>query len=352
MQLPEITQKLKDSLDQWGVSAKVAVRGRNVIEIRMEASDAIKEQYAIKPTNLTKRPSVKTHATVRPYDNSPKHFQKKPEPTNGFNLHLQQHKDSLNSDDLNRLLGLTRGYPFLSATKPESKVWESTCREIIWMASGLFVDSHKWDKGWLSKVEEKGGGPALLRDKFKDIPSVIDCVQECLDYIADAHEHGGYWYPPLEKGKIPRKSLASFLCSLTKAGTEWSPFCEVLWELNKDTAIKSAVPKLALIAAEQILKESQYLSSMPTNLMATYWAGVKKYVDWYYANRDDLLSIVDNRVRLADVGMAVTLVREWNASASGRALPTAFIFPGSDKWFRFAQWCKSYRNVTIPDYRK
>lgn len=352
MRLPEITQKLKDSLEQWGVPARVAVRGRNIIEIRMEDSDEILEQYSIQPKNLTKRPLVKTHATARPYDSSPRHTPKKPEPKSGFNLHLQQHKDSMDAENLNKLLGLTRGYSFLSATRDNTKVWDTTCREIIWMASGLFVDSHKWDKGWLSKMEEKGGGPAILKDRFKDIPSVIDCVQECLDYVANAHEHGGYWYPPLEKGKVPRKSLASFICSQTKAGTEWSPFCEVLWEMNKDTAIKSAVPRLACIAAEQILKESQYLSSIPNSMLATYWTGVKKYVDWYYAHRDELLSIVDNRVRLADVGMAVMLVREWNASASGRALPTAFIYPGSDKWFRFTQWCKTNRGVILPDYRR
>jgi hypothetical protein len=86
--------------------------------------------------------------------------------------------------------------------------------------------------------------------------------------------------------------------------------------------------------------------------MAAYWNGVKKYVDWYYANRDMLMSAVNNRVRLADVGMAVTLVKEWNASASGRALPAAFIYPGSEKWFRFTQWCKTNRNVSIPDYRQ
>ena len=64
------------------------------------------------------------------------------------------------------------------------------------------------------------------------------------------------------------------------------------------------------------------------------------------------MSVVNNRVRLADVGMAVTLVKEWNASASGRALPASFIYPGSEKWFRFTQWCRTNRNVSIPDYRQ
>ena len=79
---------------------------------------------------------------------------------------------------------------------------------------------------------------------------------------------------------------------------------------------------------------------------------VKKFVDWYYAHRDELMSRVDNRVRLADISMATTLVKEWNASASGRALPLTYVYPGNEKWFRFVQWCKTNRNVVIPDYRK
>ena len=93
--------------------------------------------------------------------------------------------------------------------------------------------------------------------------------------------------------------------------------------MNKDTAIKSALPKLAVTAAEQAIKDSEYLRGMPSTSMATYWNGVKKFVDWYYANRDMLMSVVDNRVRLADVGMAVTLVKEWNASANGKGFTSS-----------------------------
>lgn len=351
MQVSEIVNKVKDSLEQWGVSARVVVKGKDTLEIRIVASDPFTEQFSIKPAEGSKRPVVKTHATARPVSDTPRTKPKKERP-NGFNLHMTQHKDSMSIDDLNRLLGLTKGYPFLSATRAESKVWETTCREVVWLSAGLFVDSHKWDKKWLSKTEAKGGGPAIVRGRFKDIPSVLDAIENCLNYIAEAHNNGGYWYPPLENGKIPRKSLASFLCTQTKSGAEWSPFCEVLWEMNKDAAIKSALPKLAVSAAEMVIKESQYLKSQPPAAMAVYWSGVKKFVDWYFVNRDVLLSEVNNRVRLADIGMAVTLVKEWNASASGRALPLSFIYPGADKWFRFTQWCKTNRNVSIPDYRQ
>ena len=351
MEFTEITQRIKDSLKQWGVSANVVVRGKNTLEVRVVQQDAM-SAFTIKPTTPTKRMSVKTHASTVFDKDPPKETKPKVERRNGFNLHLLSHKDAMSSDDLNTLLGLTKGYAFISATRPESKVWETTCREVVWLSTGLFADSHKWDKKWLTKTEAKGGGPSVLRGRFKDVPSVIATLTECLNFVAHAHENGGYWYPPIENGKIPRKSLASFICSQTKSGTEWSPLCEVLWEMNKNTAIKSSVPKLALTAAEQILKESSYLSTLPPALMAAYWNGVKKYVDWYYANRDMLMSAVNNRVRLADVGMAVTLVKEWNASASGRALPAAFIYPGSEKWFRFTQWCKTNRNVSIPDYRQ
>lgn len=341
--LPKLNEWLKDV----GVSARVVVRGKDLLEIRLETQDLFTEQFAA-PRRL---PVVRTHATVRENRPKPAPKPKVEAPKRGFNLHLVAHKDSMSDADLSRLHELTQSYSFLSATKLNSKVWETTCREVVWLATGFFVDSHKWDKKWMAKTEQKGGGPALLKGRFTDIPSAIDTIEKCLDYVENAHRTSGYWFPPLENGKIPRKSLASFICSQTKAGTEWSPFCEVLWEMNKDTAIKSSLPKLAINAAELAIKDSEYLRGMPSSSMANYWNGVKKFVDWYYANRDMLMSVVDNRVRLADVGMAVTLVKEWNASANGKVLPVSFIYPGSDRWFRFVQWCKTNRNVTIPDYR-
>jgi hypothetical protein len=338
--------KLNDWLKHEGVSARVVVKGKDTLEIRMEAQDLFTEQFALK-----KRPVVKTHVSAQDIAPKRKPKPKVQAPKSGFNLHLIAHKDNMCDADLTRLHDMTQSYSFLSATRLDSKVWETTCHEVVWLASGFFSESHKWDKAWLAKTEQKGGGPAVVKGNFDSIPTALDTIKECLDYVEKAHENGGYWFPPLERGKIPRKSLASFLCSQTKAGTEWSPFCEVLWEMNKDVAIKSSLPKLAIAPAEQAIKDSPYLSGMPASSLATYWSGLKKFVDWYNLNRDMLMSKVDNRVRLADIGMAVTLVREWNASASGRVLPLTFIYPGNEKWFRFVQWCKTNRNVIIPDYR-
>ena len=341
--------KLNEWLKQQNVSARIVVKGKDAIEIRMEAQDLFTEQFALK-----KRPAVKTHVSAQDLapKRNPKPLPKIESPKGGFNLHLKSHKDGICDADLTRLHDMTHSYTFLSATKLDSKVWETTCREVVWLASGFFTESHKWDKAWLAKTEQKGGGPAILKGKFEGIPATLDTIKECLDYIEKAHENGGYWFPPLERGKIPRKSLASFLCSQTKSGTEWSPFCEVLWEMQKDVAIKSSLSKLAVSVAEQIIKDSSYLSSLPTNSMATYWNGVKKFVDWYNTNRDMLMSKVENRVRLADINTALTLVREWNASTSNRALPITFIYPGCDKWFRFCQWSKTNRGVILPDYRR
>lgn len=344
MQAQDLLPSINEFLSQQGVSARVVVKGKDLLEIRLEVQDAMTTEFAIK------RPKVRTHATTRA-ERPMAPVVKKEAPRNGFNLKLVSHTGSMSDDDLSTLHSLTQKYPFISVTKLNSGVWESMCREIVWLASGLFVDSHKWDSAWLTKTEQKGGGPAFLRNRFKDIPSVIKSICDCLDYVNEAHSKGVYWWPVVVKGKIPRQSIASFIVSTTRAGTDWSPFCEVLWELNKDVALKSALPKLAVAVAETIIKDSDYLRNLPSNSMAPYWVGLKKFTDWYYSSRDSLMANVDNRVRLADVGAAVTLVKEWNMSASGRALPMCFIYPGSDKWFRFTQWCKSYRNVIIPDYR-
>ena len=352
MATPDVS-KILPRLDEWlkheGIAARVVIKGKDTLEVRLEAKDLFAEEFELTP----QRPVVRTHVSSKDFKPTPKAKPKKTAlKVGGFNITAAQHKDGMPEAELNRLHGFTEKYSFLSATRMDSKVWETTCREVVWLASGFFADSHQWDKKWRTKTEEKGGGPGIVRGKFTDITSVLDTIEECLDYVEAAHKNGGYWYPVLERGRIPRKPLANFLCTPTKSGTEWSPFCEVLWEMNKDVAIKSALPKSAVSVAEQTVKESQYLSSMPTSSMASYWNGVKKFVDWYYAHRDELMSRVDNRVRLADISMAVTLVKEWNASASGRALPLTYVYPGNEKWFRFVQWCKTNRNVVIPDYRK
>ena len=339
--------KLNEWLKQQDVSARVVVKGKDTLEIRMESQDLLSEMFSVQK----KRPVVKTHATIRTRV-TPKEPKPKTEPVHmGFNFKIPTHADGMTDTELSELHALTQNYPFLSATRIDGKVWESLCREVVWLSSGLFADSHRWDKAWLTKTEQKGSGPQIVRGKFDSIAKVIDTIKECLDYVADAHEKRGYWWPIVRNGKIPRESLVSFLCTTTRHGTEWSPFCEVLWEINKDSAVKTALPKLAVSVAENLIKESPYLNNMPASSMGTYWMGVKKYVDWYYSTRDKLMSVVDNRVRMADIGMAITLIKEWNASASGRALPVTFIYPGCDKWFRFCQWCKTNRNVVIPDYR-
>lgn len=341
----ELLLKLKEFLSNSGIGARVVVKGKDTLEIRLEATDMMATDFSIK------RPTIKTHATIRPVEHKEPKAKKEAAPPTGFHIKLTPHSSGMTDADLNALHNLTKMYPFISATKINSGVWESTCREIVLMASGLFIDSHRWDSAWLSKVEQRGGGPTLLKDKFKDTTDVINTIAQCLDYVNDAHTKGSFWWPAVVRGKIPRQSIASFISTMTRSGTDWSPMCEVLWEMNKGTALKSALPKLAVDIADVIIKESPFLSSVAKPNIAPYWEGLRKFVDWYYASKDELLSNVDNRVRLADIGMAVTLVKEWNASASGRALPLSFIYPGSDKWFRFTQWCRTNRNVTIPDYR-
>lgn len=339
--------KLNDWLKHEGVSARVVVKGKDTLEIRMEAQDLFTEQFALK-----KRPVVKTHVSAQDIAPKRKPKPKVQAPKSGFNLHLVAHKDNMCDADLTRLHDMTQSYSFLSATRLDSKVWETTCREVVWLASGFFSESHKWDKAWLAKTEQKGGGPAVVKGKFDSIPTALDTIKECLDYVEKAHENGGYWFPPLERGKIPRKSLASFLCSQTKAGTEWSPFCEVLWEIQKDTAIRDSLPKNISFLIETIINDSEYLRNLDFNKRCMFWEGVKKFLDWYNYNREVLMSISDNRVRLSDMVGALTLVKEWNASVSYKVLPATFIYPGCDKWFRFIQWCKSYRNVIIPKLNK
>lgn len=347
MQPSELAEKLRQSLLQWGVTAKVLVRGKDTLEVRMETADLLAEQFAVKPATA-REAKIRTHADIparKPRTAKPK----EPERHKGFNIRLADHKDCMSEKDRSALMELTKKYSFISSPRAGSNVWEATCREVIWMASGLFTDSHRWDSKWVSRTTAKGGGPSILRHMFSDIPSVIAALKECLDYVEDAHKNGGYWYPSLENGKMPRKSLASFMATATKAGTEWSPMCEVMWEMHKDAAIKSTLPRTVATAAEAIINDSEYLSGLSQSGLSAYWSGVKKFVDWYYASRDSLMSDAGNRVRLADAGMAVSLVREWNASLGGRVVPATFIYPGTDKWPRFVSWCHTRRNVSLPN---
>lgn len=346
--ITEILPKLQEWLSQSGISAKVAVTGAKSIEIRLETIDLMAQAFPLK----VQRPYVKTHATIdEPKRKAPVEKPKEVRKS-GFNIVIPRPSGSMSPSDIAHLRSLvTDKYSFLSATRTDSKVWETTCREIIWLSSNLYHDSHRWDRTWLTKTKEKGGGPTIVKNRFKDIPTVLETIEKCLDYVADSFSNGGFWWPSLEKGKIPRRSLLSFIVSTTKAGTEWSPFCEVLWEIEKSKALKSILPDSCVKIAEEAIKQSDYLRSLPIGSMDSYWDGVKKFVDWYKDSRADLLKYPQNKVRLADLGMAMTLVKDWNASCSGRALPAKFIYPGSNMWFRFAQWAKSNRGVEIPMYR-
>lgn len=344
----EILPKLQEWLSQSGISAKVAVTGAMTLEIRLETVDLMAQAFPLK----VPRPYVKTHATIDEPKRKAPPVEKPVVRKSGFNIVIPQPSGSITPSDMSHLRYLvTNKYSFLSATRTDSKVWETTCREIIWMASNLYHDSHRWDKTWLTKSKEKGGGPTIVKNRFKDIASVLEALEMCLDYVEESFKTGTFWWPSLEKGKIPRRSLLSFIVSTTKANTEWSPFCDVLWEIEKSKALKSVLPESCVKIAEEAIKQSDYLRSLPKSSMDAYWDGVKKFVDWYRDSRAELLKLPQNKVRLADLGMAMTLVKDWNASCSGRVLPAKFIYPGCNVWFRFAQWAKSNRGVDIPMYR-
>lgn len=342
----DIVEKLEEWIRAIEPSATVSVTGKDSIQIRLVSEDRMASVFPVA------RPVVRTHATPREPERrtTEKLAVRKP---SGFNIGLVSTPSGMNSSDLERLRGLVSGkYPFLSVTRLDSKVWDGTCREVVWLASGIFRGGHKWDKTWKSKMSERGGGPDIVNGRFKDTKSVLDAIQRCLDYVETCHSSGGFWWPTKERGKVPRKSLQSFLASTTRSGTEWSPFCEVLWEMEKSESLKSILPDVCVRVGEEAIRSSNYLRGLPRTSLDAYWEGVKKFVDWYRDNKAELVArSQQNRVRLADLGMAIGLVKDWNDDCGGQVLPAKFVYPGSDRWFRFAQWCGSKRGVDIPQYR-
>ena len=101
--MAETANTLLPKLNEWlkneGVSARVVVRGKDILEVRLEAQDLFTEQFAAPRFSV-----VRTHATIR--EDRPKQPKPKPKaeaPKRGFNLHLVAHKDSMSDADLSRL---------------------------------------------------------------------------------------------------------------------------------------------------------------------------------------------------------------------------------------------------------
>ena len=345
----EILPKLREFLANSGIKAKVAATGKVTVEIRLESEDLMAQAFPLEPR--VKRPTVRTHATIiEPERKNKVPSEPLPVKKMGFNIKTNASDTGMTPEDKAYLRSIVSGrYSFISATKLTSKVWDTTCREIVWLASGLFADSHKWDSTWLKRTATAcGGDPSIVRNRFKDITSVLHDIESCLDYLTDCFNAGNSPWPTREKGRIPRKSLLDFIVSRTKTGTEWSPFCSVLFEMEKVSCLKALLPTSCISIAEDIIKESDYLSSRPSRSMDTYWLGVKKFVDWYSSNKRVLLRDSRNKVRLADIGMAMSLVNDWHMACNGMSMPLDFVHPDSKVWFRFAQWANTHRDVQIP----
>lgn len=339
----QLVPKLKEWLRQQGVTATVAVSRKGCIEIRLEAQDLMAQTFAVA------RPVVvHTHGDVSPMAVARKKKQKPVPEKKGFGLSLLKAQDGLPEPEIARIKALMQKYEFISVSRESSKTWDETCTQIMWLSSGFFVDNHKWDPQWLSQATQKGGGPALLANRFSSVDDVLGLLEKCLDYISESHRNGAYWYPPLENGKVAKRSLLSFIVSPMKSGLEWSPLCGVLLDMEKSTAIKRTLPRRVVAIAQETLEDSYYLRSLPDSNLSRYWQGVKCFMEWYNRNRDKLMSVTNNRVHLSDIGSAMALVRDWNHEMGGGAIPITYLYPGIDRWSRFVGWCGRNRNVILP----
>ena len=340
--MKEISDYLLKYLQKIGIHAKVRVTGKDVIEIRRESQDLLAKSF---PLPQVERPVVKTHL----YKDDFKKFstaKKKEPPKTGFNLSVKGASISLSQEDSVALEKITQSYKgFISVTKKNSGVWNDTIREIVRLSSGLFVDFHAWDSTWLSRAEAKNSGPSILNNKFKEPSEVLHEIKNCLDYVASKQLNGGYWWPPLKGNSVSKRSVGDFIVSTTRSGTEWSPFADIYAELHKELLYRDSFSNTVVSLVDCIIKESPFLSTISNK--DKLWDGVARFTEWYIDNKDSLLSVMENKVRLADISRALTLVREWNADSKGRALPAYFVYPGAASWRPFKNWCKDKRGVIV-----
>lgn len=342
--LEKLTYGISELLDTLGLKGSVVTVSRDVLEVRLSKDDAFGSAFPLK-----ERPQVRLHAEPILPDRKPKKKEEKPPEQGFFKVASTDPMNSCGLDEEQReaLYALVNGkYPFLSKTKTDSRTWECTCREIVWIAEGLFWKSHRWDPAWLGRMTKKGVGPQLMSGLATGAHAVIRAISDSLDAVVERNKEG-FWWPSVEKGRQKREPLLSFLVSRTRKGTEWSPFCEIFWERNKAESISSGLPERVVDVAHRIMDESPWLSSLPKHSQDSYWEGVKKYYEWYLANRESLMKSTRNRAKLSDSGSAMELVYQWDSENGHRKVSARFVHPGVDLWGPFKAWCKDARGITI-----
>ena len=235
-------------------------------------------------------------------------------------------------------------------TKPGKGVWYSTCLQLHRLSEGTFMAMDQyWDQAWIRKVQNRWGIPGVIQEGMGCTEAAISAVIECCNYIRKMREDSGnYWWPPMKNGRPQRMSMYEFLHTLKRNHCAYSPFIEVYGEMMATRGMAASIPGQVKAIAGDIRAASTFLSSLGISGRLMYWDGVLRFCQWYWARRDALMDIQQNRCRVHTIAAMAGLAKAWAESSGNRCMPLRFIHPEAAAWASFVRWLKMERGVIIP----
>ena len=253
--------------------------------------------------------------------------------------------------DQERLQKAISSFPdIFTQTKPGKGVWYSTCLQLHRLSEGTFMAMDQfWDQAWLRKMRNKWGIPGVIQEGMGCTEAAISAVIECCNYIRKMREDSGnYWWPPMKNGMPQKMSMYEFLHTLKRNHCAYSPFIEVYGEMMATRGMAASIPGQVKAIAGDIRAASTFLSSLGISGRLMYWDGVLKFCQWYWARRDALMAIQQNRCRVHTIAAMAGLAKAWAESSGNRCMPLRFIHPEAAAWASFVRWLKMERGVVIP----
>lgn len=239
---------------------------------------------------------------------------------------------------------LSRHEAILVQSRKTSKVWDRAFLLLRQLLDGSILDVNDVDTRWYASASKRA---PLIVPHYSDFQQMISSVDSALSYIEEMLPCG-FWYPKMHNGTRERVTLADFLWSLTRSGTGWSPYLQLVsTDLVTPRMLRDSLPKRVVSIGMDILSSSWFYPSMTRKQEVCFWQHLRMLMDWFRIHREALYPIcTENQLVFGKFSGFLAVILDANKQL--QCIGPYFIGPWTEKWEPLLRWLETDRHCRLP----
>lgn len=239
---------------------------------------------------------------------------------------------------------LSRHDSILVQSRKTSKVWDRTFLLLRQLLDGSILDVNGVDSRWFALASKKA--PVVV-PHYNDFSQMAASIDSALSYVEEMLPCG-FWYPKIHNGTRERVTLADFIWSLTRSGTGWSPYLQLIsTDLITPRMLRESLSEKVERLGNDILVASWFYPTMTRKQEVSFWQHLRMLMDWFKIHREALHTIcTENQLVFGRFQGFLAVIQDANKEL--QCVGPSFIGPWTSKWEPFLRWLETERHCRIP----